>query len=93
MEKQQKDIVSIAQLTKWFGKRFDFAVKEFRGRQLGESIKVDLSNALVKGFWKQVDQLTIVTIRRDCKTFVGMSGSMHLIELPVSYLNQESKGS
>lgn len=67
-------------LKKIFGNRFDFSVKEKKGIVQGAYVRVDFSGYFVPRKYKNCDEFIVVSIKDN--SFIGMTGSMDIIELP-----------
>lgn len=72
-------------IDKIFGGRFyeERKIKEFNGHKQGTWVKVDFSKMATKK-WKYCDELLIIGFVKSNSTFIGMAGSMDIVQAPIS---------
>ena len=74
-------------INEMFGTRFlkERQLKEYKGIIQGSYVGVDLSNLKTRKF-KEVDELLVIAIIPEDSTFIGMTGSMNLCQVPLDVI-------
>ena len=75
------------QINKLFGNRFfqERQLLEYKGIIQGSYVNIDMTNIRTRKY-KGVDELLVIAIIPKNQTIIGMTGSMSLLEVPLSVI-------